>query len=377
MASARTGSELIAFPDHMKVTAEAANWIVRLDRGALSADELDALREWVSRSRRHRECLVKMAGDWDSMAILEGLADIFPLADFQSERRQEEKYRGDGLPGGPSRPGIGSRARLAWFGAAAALASAVVAAALFAPNAPLPAEYETAAGEQARHILEDGSVIALNTGSRASVDYDGARRSVTLFAGEAGFEVAEDPGRPFVVYAGSGSAEAVGTVFNVRITGALVDVTVTEGVVRVLADSYTPRTVRVLDDTPVLIPGGETSDNKELPDKHVLLTAGQSARYDEVIRTLEAQIPDEILERKLAWRDGALIFSGETLEEALAEIGRYTDKELIITDDSVAKMRIGGHYKTDDIDALLSALSAGFGLKVETLEGDRIQLSAL
>ena len=377
MASARTGSALIAFPDHMKVTAEAANWIVRLDRGALSADELDALREWVSRSRRHRECLVKMAGDWDSMAILEGLADIFPLADFQSERHQEKKYRGDGLPGGPSRPGIGSRARLAWFGAAA-LASAVVAAALFAPNAPQPAEYETAAGEQARHILEDGSVIALNTGSRASVDYDGARRSVTLFAGEAGFEVAEDPGRPFVVYAGSGSAEAVGTVFNVRITGALVDVTVTEGVVRVLADSHAPRTVRVPGDTPVLIPGGETSDNKEpAAGKQVLLTAGQSARYDEVIRTLEAQIPDEILERKLAWRDGALIFSGETLEEALAEIGRYTDKELIITDASIAKMRIGGHYKTDDIDALLSALSAGFGLKVETLEGDRIQLSAL
>lgn len=126
------------------------------------------------------------------------------------------------------------------------------------------------------------------------------------------------------------------------VTSALVDVTVTEGVVRVLTDSHAPRTVRVPDDTPVLIPGGETSDNKEPAGKQVLLTAGQSARYDEVIRTLEAQIPDEILERKLAWRDGVLIFSGETLEEALAEIARYTDKELIITDNSIAKMRIDG-----------------------------------
>ena len=49
------------------------------------------------------------------------------------------------------------------------------------------------------------------------VDYRGDNRIVRLSRGEVNFDVAKDPHRPFVVYAGDGLVWAVGTAFNVRL----------------------------------------------------------------------------------------------------------------------------------------------------------------
>jgi transmembrane sensor len=54
-----------------------------------------------------------------------------------------------------------------------------------------------------------------------------------LKQGEAFFEVAKDPNRPFVVSAGSKRVVAVGTKFSVRRDADSVGVVVTEGKVRV------------------------------------------------------------------------------------------------------------------------------------------------
>ena len=75
-------------------------------------------------------------------------------------------------------------------------------------------------------------MLTLNTDSELSVDYSGDNRIIHLSRGEVNFDVAKDPHRPFVVYAGDGLVWAVGTAFNVRLIEDSVDLTVTEGRVK-------------------------------------------------------------------------------------------------------------------------------------------------
>ena len=83
-----------------------------------------------------------------------------------------------------------------------------------------------------------------------------------------------------------------------------------------------------------------------------------------------------MLEQKLAWQQGSIVFTGQTLEKALTEIARYTSKQLVIIDPAIKDIRVGGHYKTNDIDGLLATLSQGFDLNIKQTNRNTIEISA-
>lgn len=358
------------FPDKSRIKEEAGRWLACLDRGALTEAESAELREWLSRSSFHREYLAKLVQNWDCMDILAELAELFPLRGMQ-------QVRGEPPPPGDSRKWL--RAPPLPILAASALAAGFVAAFLFLatgpgqapePTHPMPPaltlaqSYSTAVGERADLQLPDGSTVLLNTHSHMTVNFAAGRRWVRLQQGEAGFQVARDTRRPFIVHAGAGTVRAVGTAFNVRLIGPSVDVTVTEGTVQVT----------------VGIEEGEAGPPPQAPDaalehKVAVLKAGNVARYHRDI-DLVAPVSVEEITRKLAWRQGTLIFKGEELERALEEIGRYTNQRLVIVDPSIRGTRVGGYFKTGDIDALLATLDQGFHIKSERIAPDLIHLSA-
>ena len=63
--------------------------------------------------------------------------------------------------------------------------------------------------------LADGSQVTLNTGTQLRVSITEHERRAELASGEAYFEIAKDPSRPFVVKAGER------LVFGRRVRGAL------------------------------------------------------------------------------------------------------------------------------------------------------------
>ena len=75
----------------------------------------------------------------------------------------------------------------------------------------------------------DGSTLTLNTGSTVSVRITGSERRVRLTRGEAFFDVAHDPAKPFVVITDHGEVRVLGTSFGVRQMPAYADVSVAEG----------------------------------------------------------------------------------------------------------------------------------------------------
>jgi transmembrane sensor len=58
-------------------TAEACEWLARIDRG-LTEQEARQLQDWLAADPRRSKALIESASLWDKMASLSRLADLFP-----------------------------------------------------------------------------------------------------------------------------------------------------------------------------------------------------------------------------------------------------------------------------------------------------------
>ena len=182
----------------------------------------------------------------------------------------------------------------------------------------------TGVGEQHSTVLPDHSIVELNTQSEIRVAFNSAERRVELLRGEAFFDVAKDPARPFVVYTDVATAKAVGTRFSVyrALTGTIV--TVAEG--RVLVRHHT--------EAVEVVPGTQAE-----------------ARPDRPVQMHTANI-----ERTLAWRERRLVFDGAPLEEVVKEFNRYNSPPLVIADPRLNGQRISGVFGSYDSESLLDFL---------------------
>ena len=102
---------------------------------------------------------------------------------------------------------------------------------------------------------------------------------------------------------------------------------------------------------------------------------GDTAVFDgfepEAVNTLSL---DQV-QRNLSWQQGMLVFQGESLEDALIEMSRYTDSEFEIMDDSLKSLRVAGYFKVGDSEGLLHALQNNFDIEHQTVN-NVIQLTA-
>lgn len=220
---------------------------------------------------------------------------------------------------------------------------------------PAGPSYRTAVGGLAAVPMSDGSRITLNTNSEIRVAVSKTERRVELEHGEAFFEVASDPARPFVVEAGDKRVIAIGTKFSVRREegrrGEVV-VVVTEGRVRV--ESAATGLVRTM------VPPAEVS-------------AGSIARSaDAAVLIQEKPLPET--EEILSWRSGYLIFRDTALSDAVAEFNRYNTNQIVIEDAAVAGIRIGGNFRSTNVEAFVRLLEDGFPIRVDR-HSDRIVLT--
>ncbi|HEY8521626.1 MAG TPA: FecR domain-containing protein [Gammaproteobacteria bacterium] len=373
-------SNLLQFPDPRRIMREASSWIVSLDEG-LTDDERRELEAWLAADPRHAKALLRLAETWDRFEALSELARMFPLEQYPPRRRRWLALHGGTWRLKPAllaaalaaAVGLGTAAWYARPGAVAPDAPEPIQVALpdargndgpaVAAEASAAAQrsYQTAVGEQLSARLPDGSVITLNTDTLLDVDYTPAERRVAIRRGEASFNVASEPARPFRVLAGGAVVQAVGTVFNVLAAADRVEVTVSEGRVRVTSAE------------PEAPPEGRPAAPAE-PALDMTVGAGEVAVIggpQEAVRRADALE----LEAKLAWQQGMLIFRGDPLETVLADVSRYTTVKFTIADDSIRAKRVGGYFRTGDIDALLIALRESFGIEPQRV-GDEIILTA-
>jgi transmembrane sensor len=312
----------------------AAEWAVRLNERALTAQEQTELDQWLDADTRHRGALLRARAVWADLDRLSALAGPSPLS-------SQVLRVGDVLAESAKR-GSDNSPRL-FMNRRSLVASGVAALFLGAAGTwwfgRRDQTYVSKLGQIRRVNLSDGSRMVLNTATEATVRFDKARREIELTTGEGLFQVAKDPARPFVVRAGFVSVRAVGTVFSVRTAGQSVDVTVTEGVVELLDNSA---------------PGGGVIRR---------VAANERATVMETSQVQVRSVPHAEVERRLAWRDGMVDFAGEPLTTAVQEINRHNHRQIVVDDPTLASRPVVGLFRATDPDNFAATVAAALGAK--------------
>lgn len=305
-----------------QIDEAAFAWVARLDREGRSPELESALQTWLDGDERRRGAFLRAEALWSRLDRA-SLSHIYP--------------------GREPSPPVSRRVMLA---AGSALAASGVFAAWLAFGRET--SFDTSVGETRSVPLADGSIMVMNTQSAVGVSMTSAIRRIRLAAGEAWFDVAKNPDRPFVVEADRVRVEAVGTAFSVRRLENGADVRVTEGVVEAWVE------------------GAE--------DSRVRIAAGEKAFVSESAQPAKARpVRDAEIERKLAWRSGKIDLNGETLAEAVAEFNRYNERKLKVANAALARRRMYGLFRAHDPEGFARAVAVSLNAPVQ-ISSDEITI---
>ncbi len=284
----------------------AIDWWVRLSAGELTCDEQAAFDLWIA-------------------------SDPVNAAAFNDVLRMCGKL--SALP----RPARSNRARSAsrrfWLAGAGVLAAASLALLVGFDDlyVCLRADYYVGAGAPKLVTLADGSHVQLDARSAIKVNYAANERRLTLIEGEAWFEVAPDPARPFVVEAAGATISALGTAFDVALEKARARVVVTQHRVSIFS-------------------GGE----------NVVVGEGEESFFS---RAVAASPPSPVdMEIVTAWRNGMLIIEKQPLGEVLHALGRYHRGYVYCASAAICARRVTGVFGTNDPLQALREIEDSLGL---------------
>jgi transmembrane sensor len=341
----------LARQDQDTIDQAAADWDARLRApGAIEADRT-AFNAWREADPSNAEAFDRLQG------VLAGLRAA-------AERPELRALRDE------ARAGVRkARARRWTFGltAAAATVAAVMVVAgvglqssLKRPSTPASVSgpidpdariYRTALNERSTVTLEDGSTVTLDSASRIAARFEPGRRSITLMEGQALFHVSKDPTRPFVVRAGDRTVTALGTIFDVRLDGGRMKVTLIEGKVAVRS-----------------VGGGAGGGEQVL---HVLAPRQQLV---ELVRNETPIVRIVDTGKATSWTEGRIFLEDEPLGQAVGEMNRYSSTRLVVADASIAGLRINGMFHAGNQMGFVGALQATLPIEARTDDQGRILL---
>lgn len=295
--------------------AEAAAWLARLHGPARTERVEEGFKRWIAADAEHARAFE---------LLTERLEVVERLRTRSLPKRWHSGVQRD-------------RPRFAIVAAAAVGTAALAAIGVFLYWKAVG--IRTDVGEQRTLTLTDGSHVYLNTDTRVVVRYEEHVRRVELKSGEALFEVAKQPGRPFVVVAGTRDITALGTSFIVRRESEALSVTLLDGKVAV----------------------GSREVQGSVAERPSLLEPGQRL----VLQPQKApKIDQPALEKVTAWRQGQVALEDTTLAEAVHEMNRYSATKLVVERPEAGSVRVGGFFRMGDSANFARAVALTYHFQV-------------
>ncbi len=330
---------------------EAIDWVIKRDDG-LTEDEEKAFDRWLAGEPRRAERFRFFQNAWQRFDSYETLRVV-------AARNSQLK-----------------RKRIRWP-LAAAVASVAAVAVLFISYRGIRSEttpeiakiYEAmlSTATYERQALPDGSTVELNGDSKAQFRFADGERTVWLLDGEAHFEVAKDPDRPFVVRVGKATVRAVGTAFNVRYTeDNSLEVLVTEGRVRLESGNGFEE----------LTSETETNLKPQIPE----LSAGQVAKASSVSEPEWSEITsiaEEEIAMRLNWRPVTLDFVDATLREVVEAFNQRNETKFVIQDSELENVPITISFRSDNLMGFARLIKLTSGVEFEQTSEAEIVLRSV
>lgn len=326
---------------------EALRWFVVLKDKSASAADHAAFNRWLQEDPRHAAAWKQAQRTWMRVGkIGPAFANSAPAAiSLGAPAADAAPPRLAATPAmrpSVSRPAPVSRRRL--FYAAAAVTALIVPTALALSRPGLFADQHTTVGERRTVSLPDGSTVELASATALSIDFTGKVRRVVLHAGEAFFDVAPDPARPFVVEAAGGSVRTAGAAFDIKFAGDTVATAVVRGTIEVSLTG--------------------------LPSANV--GEGQQVRYGE--RQI-GPVREADLAQVQAWRQDRLVFQDTSLGDAIADLERYRGGHIVMTDSSLRALPVTAAFDARQADAALDTIAQTLPIRVRRLTDFLVLLS--
>ncbi len=194
----------------------------------------------------------------------------------------------------------------------------------------------TEAGQRLTLTLSDGSHIVLNGKSELEypLQFEGAQRLVKL-RGEALFDIAHDPNKPFIIHTDSTFTQVLGTRFNLK--------------------AYA-------EDRQVLltVERGKVRFGRYAQSDQVLLTAGMQGvmNFHEPVLSRNVETTDAV-----AWTEDAFVIKNEPLEAVAKRLERRYGVKIIIESKALKTLTVTGTFKKTSLDNMMSSLAFSTGIK--------------
>lgn len=205
-------------------------------------------------------------------------------------------------------------------------------------------EYETGEGERAAYVLSDGSRVVLHAESKLEVpgNFSESERELRL-EGEAWFEVAHDPEKPFTVHSGHSQARVLGTQFLIQSwsgDAGEVEVVVAEGKVAFGAGGL-----------------------EETPDE-VIISENQRAIRSAGGIPVVSDVED--LNWYLGWTEGRLVFHNRSLNEIIPKLERWYVLDIQVDDSSTGEKKLSAEIDySQPMTEVLESIALALHLEVE------------
>lgn len=293
------------------IRERAAEWFLRLHAHDLNVAERFAYLQWLKASPVHIG---------ETLQICQLYAVLYPMKKRLFFANKDDATNVIDLPARETAPKPG-RTRTGWYVRALAVGVAIGAvffAGTMARRLWIEPAIETQASEWRSLTLDDGSFVSVGPRTQLSDRFGERQRLLRLSRGEALFQVAKDPARPFVVDAGRAVVRATGTRFAVSRRESDVIVTVGEGT--------------------VLVSNG-AAGSRAIP-----LTAAEqvtvSGAWPPAIQHVNAA-------SELAWSNRRLVFENDTVAAAVEEFNRRNRVQIIV-DAGLGVEQVRGVFRADD-----------------------------
>lgn len=303
---------------------QAADWQIRLIE---HPDDLAEFERWLAAAPCH-------ASAWQQIQSMLGALEHLSPPALVSTPPVAPRFA-------TSRPASPRRQRR-W--PRAAMAGALLALAVwFTPQASLywRADYRTGIAETREVRLPDGSRIVLAPDSAIGVSGDSPRH-VQLLQGQAFFQVAPDPSRPFVATAGELAVRVLGTAFELSLHDAQTDVVLEHG--QVQAENATRQ-------QPVRL------SERLLP--------GERLQVDWATGKVQRSTLD--VARVAAWRQQMLYVDDQSVADIVERLQRYSTGWIVVSDPALAQRRISGVFDLRDPDRALQALARSLNVPLQKI----------
>jgi transmembrane sensor len=300
-------------PEH-DIAADATLWHIRLSDPAVTTTTWAEFTDWLEADAANAEA-------YDAVA----LADATLSDSIAIDRAEPQQAQNDN-----------EAAPVKWYQRRSlmAVAASAVLALLVVPTLLTDRDlqaYETKAGQTRTIALSDGTQIAMNGGTRISIDKK-SERFARLESGEAVFTVRHDAANPFTVETQTALLQDLGTVFNVRQDGDSLEVSVADGSVQ-----YNPKAEAV-----TLSAGSQLQVSKDQP-------------VPIVTRTDPAAMA--------GWRSGRLSYQNAKLSVIALDLSRSIGTNVTVSP-TLANRRFTGLIRVDrDRELMFRRLEGLLGLR--------------